>query len=391
MSKFDRLIDTILSGSKNDKLVFMFNLRYMYKILRLLFLAIVITYFVGCFWYLFCNKISYIYPDVNSNFISKFDLKELTNREKLLISCYFALTTLTTVGYGDYYATNTAEKIFAIFIMLLGVTLFSYIMGSFTELISSYEKKLGATERGSDLENWLSLINKFSKNKPFTAEFLKKIDNHFTYFWKNDRNANLSKDDPYLTALPKYLKIKVIEFLWGDIFNKFSNFFHYYPSDKEYFFKFYYDISFCLMPRRFLPKEMIYKPNEDVEEMYLMIDGNIDIGYSLQHNINITYCKTIKSIDWIGDFYCLFNVRSKYYYAAVTEVKTFGINKYDLLKALEKHHELYSKFRTRGYRRYHDYIKVYVEKKIDEEIKLFNSNQNNFKLNKIVPRKRVNQ
>ena len=43
--------------------------------------------------------------------------------------CYFALTTLSTVGYGDLAPQSNVEKIFGIIIMILGIALFSYIMG----------------------------------------------------------------------------------------------------------------------------------------------------------------------------------------------------------------------------------------------------------------------
>jgi voltage-gated potassium channel Kch len=56
-----------------------------------------------------------------------------------LVSCYFALTTLSTVGYGDYFPISNEERIFAVIIMLGGVAFFSYIMGSFIEILSTYE------------------------------------------------------------------------------------------------------------------------------------------------------------------------------------------------------------------------------------------------------------
>lgn len=39
-----------------------------------------------------------------------------TEGEKLIISCYFALTTLSTVGYGDLYPVSPLEKLITIVI-----------------------------------------------------------------------------------------------------------------------------------------------------------------------------------------------------------------------------------------------------------------------------------
>jgi len=54
-------------------------------------------------------------------------------------SCYFSITTLSTVGYGDLYPISTAERLIVIIIMLGGVAYFSFIMGSFIGIIQSFD------------------------------------------------------------------------------------------------------------------------------------------------------------------------------------------------------------------------------------------------------------
>jgi hypothetical protein len=368
MNRFDRIIDSLFSKSRNDKLIIMYNLRFFFKIFRLIIVAVTITYFIGCVWYVFCVSMA---ESNEFNFIEAWglDKEEITQPHKLILSCYYVLTTLTTIGYGDLYPVNNSERIFAIFIMLLGVAMFSYVMGSFTDLISSYDKKLGIIDQNADLQNWLTMLTKFNKHKPLSTELIYKIDKHFSYFWQNDRNSSISKKDPYISSLPKKLKLKLMEYLWGDILLKFSNFFLFFGSNKEKFFKFYYDLSFCFMPRRYLPGEYLYKPDEEVEEMYLMEEGYVDIGVTFDGNLNnAKYLKTISSPEYFGEIYCLFNIKSKYAYKAASEVSAFGINKQDLLKAIEKYDELYIKYRTKAYRKYNEYIKTPIEKRIQEEI-----------------------
>jgi voltage-gated potassium channel Kch len=43
----------------------------------------------------------------------------------LLDSVYFSITTLTTVGYGDFYPHTAAGKIFTIFYILVGIGMIS--------------------------------------------------------------------------------------------------------------------------------------------------------------------------------------------------------------------------------------------------------------------------
>jgi hypothetical protein len=57
---------------------------------------------------------------------------------KLIASCYFSITTLSTVGYGDLYPVSEYEQLCVIVIMLGGVAFFSFIMGRFIEIIASF-------------------------------------------------------------------------------------------------------------------------------------------------------------------------------------------------------------------------------------------------------------
>lgn len=49
---------------------------------------------------------------------------------------YFMLTTLSTVGYGDYYPYSMSEKIFGCILQILGVTLFSIVMNQFVTIVT---------------------------------------------------------------------------------------------------------------------------------------------------------------------------------------------------------------------------------------------------------------
>jgi len=91
---------------------------------------------------------------------------DYTNIDRLIISCYFALTTLSTVGYGDLHPVSEIEMIIGIFVMLAGVAFFSVIMGSFIEIISNYDKKMGTEDKGTELHNWMTLLTRFTNNKP---------------------------------------------------------------------------------------------------------------------------------------------------------------------------------------------------------------------------------
>ena len=83
------------------------------------------TYFLGRFWYLLSSDQK---RDDGQTWFEVFELEtyEITNRQ--VVSCYFAITMLSTVGYGDMYPISNTEKVVAVFCMMVGVAVFSVIM-----------------------------------------------------------------------------------------------------------------------------------------------------------------------------------------------------------------------------------------------------------------------
>ena len=49
---------------------------------------------------------------------------------------YYALTTLTTVGFGDYYPISDTERLVGSFFLLFGVMTSNFIMGEFLDMIN---------------------------------------------------------------------------------------------------------------------------------------------------------------------------------------------------------------------------------------------------------------
>lgn len=58
-----------------------------------------------------------------------------------VVSFYWTIQTITTVGYGDVATTNTYERIYACIIMILGVLAFSFASGSLASIISNLDSK----------------------------------------------------------------------------------------------------------------------------------------------------------------------------------------------------------------------------------------------------------
>ena len=58
----------------------------------------------------------------------------------MIISTYFALTTLSTAGLGDYYPVSDIERLVGSIFFLSGVALFSFIIGELEWMIGKFLK-----------------------------------------------------------------------------------------------------------------------------------------------------------------------------------------------------------------------------------------------------------
>lgn len=71
------------------------------------------------------------------SFIDMNTFPGMTNIEKLVTSCYFIITTLSTCGFGDFFPINNFEKIIGIVLIIIGVAFFSNFVGTFINVADS--------------------------------------------------------------------------------------------------------------------------------------------------------------------------------------------------------------------------------------------------------------
>lgn len=79
----------------------------------------------------------------------------------LVIVWYYGLTTLSTIGYGDFSPVSTTEKLIVAIILMFAVAIFSIIMGNFIEILMA-RNNLEATGNHKDLSKWIALLTKFN-------------------------------------------------------------------------------------------------------------------------------------------------------------------------------------------------------------------------------------
>ena len=100
--------------------------------------------------------------------------------EIYMISFYWTITTITTVGYGDISGTNMVEMIFCCVVMLIGVIAFGFANGSLASIMTNYDNKSGSYQEK------INILNKAYEVYEMKPELYREIKKTLNFAESND-------------------------------------------------------------------------------------------------------------------------------------------------------------------------------------------------------------
>jgi hypothetical protein len=89
---------------------------------------LIVTHLLACMW-IYLGRID------NPNWIFHLDLQDLPDNEIYITSCYFILSTIFTIGYGDICAKNIYERFFNSILLMVGILIYSFAVTSLSNII----------------------------------------------------------------------------------------------------------------------------------------------------------------------------------------------------------------------------------------------------------------
>lgn len=180
------------------------------KIFQLVLVVMNISYFVGMMWMIICEIIEDFvlgirFYDTETNaatalgdayFIPAYGLERRPPSDSWIIVTYFAITSLSTVGFGDYNPKSNFERLLCSFVLVFGVATFSYTMGNFLIIVETAKRYYSLDkDEGDELTKFMETLRKFNYNQPIDLRLQQSIESYFAYRWEKDLNQALLEGD----------------------------------------------------------------------------------------------------------------------------------------------------------------------------------------------------
>ena len=175
-----------------------------------------------------------------------------------ITALYCQMTTFTTVGYGDISAKNGFEKIYGIFMLMVGTCAYSWIL----TYISNYIKK--NNEKFIDFEEKMNVLNEIKLEYPNLGKNLYDSIIRYLNYNKSEYKCNLKF---ILESLPSSLQNNLIIEIYKPIIKNFQFFKSFENSD------FFVKIVTSLKPILSMKDDILIQEGDIIEDIIFIKNG----------------------------------------------------------------------------------------------------------------------
>lgn len=131
-------------------------------------LTLFFAHLVACLWFLFAK----LYNFSEDTWVARRAVERESASFQYLVSFYWAVQTITTVGFGDIPAKTTLEMLLSLVWMVFGVAFYSFVMGNFSSMLASIDSQKAI------LRKRIEAFEKLAEKEQFPEGLERRIKAH---------------------------------------------------------------------------------------------------------------------------------------------------------------------------------------------------------------------
>ena len=228
-------------------------------------------------------------------------------------STYWAVTTMTTVGYGDIVPFTEGELACAILVVLVGSILYAYLFG----IIATYVSQLDTNAHL--FRTRLAVFESFVKAKRLSKESRSRVRDYIEHLWRETKAVD---ETTMLRSLPASISDDLTWHLYSRLLRKLPLFRH---SDSAFLLS----LTSVLRSHMFPPLEVVVIEGEVGREMYFVEHGRCEVSIKGDAVLQLT------PGDHFGELSILLSEKRAATVKTVTNAKLLSLSKHDLNLALK--------------------------------------------------------
>jgi len=234
------------------------TLEVLFRACYLLVVLLGVAHWVACGFFYVCR-----FTETTESWIYQYSLQDADLIDQYVASFYWAITTLTTTGYGDIHPINTTEKVYGVCIMVVSAVVFSIVIGKIGASISSVDKDANE-HRELTVE-----VARQLKQAEVPNETIFRAVRYLDYVWETRKKRKVL-DRRILGYFSEPLRNEVSEHIYGPSLVKVEMFARFEPA-------LVLQLARNIQTEVFAQDDVIFQAGQTSALLYFIEEGKVEI------------------------------------------------------------------------------------------------------------------